>query len=136
VTENVYMGWGSEIVANTISALHEAGILIALDDFGTGYASLTNLKQFPIDCLKIDRSFVRDLRDPAIVSAVLSLGASMGMKVVAEGVEDVHQLELLGAMGCDLAQGYYFARPMPAAEVPTFLRNFAGRGTAKSQAAA
>ena len=136
VTENVYMGWGSEIVADTISALHEAGILIALDDFGTGYASLTNLKQFPIDCLKIDRSFVRDLRDPAIVSAVLSLGAAMGMKVVAEGVEDVHQLDLLGAMGCDQVQGYYFARPMPPAEVPTFLQSFARGGAAKSQAAA
>ncbi len=136
VTENVYMGWGSDIVANTIHALHEAGILIALDDFGTGYASLTNLKQFPIDRLKIDKSFVRDLRDPAIVAAVLSLGASMGMKVVAEGVEDIHQLELLGAMGCDQAQGYYFARPMPATEVPLFLRTFACPIADEAQAAA
>lgn len=66
-----------------------SAILIALDDFGTGW-SLSNLKQFPIDRLKIDKSFVRDLHDPAIVSAVLSLGSSMGMKVVAEGVEDIH----------------------------------------------
>lgn len=136
VTENVYMGWGSDIVGDTIRALHEAGILIALDDFGTGYASLTNLKQFPIDRLKIDKSFVRDLHDPAIVSAVLSLGRSMGMKVVAEGVEDAAQLELLGAMGCDHAQGYYFARPMPATEVPTFLKTFAGTMTDEAQAAA
>ena len=136
VTENVYMGWGSDIVGDTIRALHAAGILIALDDFGTGYASLSNLKQFPIDRLKIDKSFVRDLHDPAIVSAVLSLGSSMGMKVVAEGVEDIHQLELLGAMGCDQAQGYYFARPMPATEVPTFLSTFGAPITDETQAAA
>ncbi|WP_375459833.1 putative bifunctional diguanylate cyclase/phosphodiesterase [uncultured Enterovirga sp.] len=128
VTENVYMGWGSQIVGDTIRALHGAGILIALDDFGTGYASLTNLKQFPIDRLKIDRSFIRDLHDPAIVSAVLSLGASMGMKVVAEGVENIEQLEVLGAMGCDQVQGYFFARPMPAAEVPNFLELFSSDG--------
>jgi diguanylate cyclase (GGDEF)-like protein len=136
VTENVYMGWGSDVVADTIRALHEAGILIALDDFGTGYASLTHLKQFPIDRIKIDRSFVRDLRDPAIVAAILSIGASMGIKVVAEGVEDVHQLELLGTMGCDQAQGYYFARPMPATDVPKFLTTFGDSVAVGDQAAA
>ena len=136
VTENVYLGWGSDVVAETIRALHEAGILIALDDFGTGYASLTHLKQFPIDRIKIDRSFVRDLRDPAIVAAILSIGASMGIKVVAEGVEDVHQLELLGTMGCDQAQGYYFARPMPATDVPKFLTTFGDSVAVEDQAAA
>lgn len=125
VTENVYMGWGSQEVSDTIRALHDAGIEIALDDFGTGYASLTNLRHFPIDCLKIDRSFVSDLSDPAIVSAVLTLGASMGMKTVAEGVEDKVQLDLLRLMGCDQAQGYYFAKPMPAFDVPGFLISFA-----------
>jgi diguanylate cyclase (GGDEF)-like protein len=136
VTENVYLGWGSDVVAETIRALHEAGILIALDDFGTGYASLTHLKQFPIDRIKIDRSFVRDLRDPAIVAAILSIGASMGIEVVAEGVEDVHQLELLGTMGCDQAQGYYFARPMPATDVPKFLTTFGDSVAVEDQAAA
>ncbi len=136
VTENVYLGWGSDVVAETIRALHEAGILIALDDFGTGYASLTHLKQFPIDRIKIDRSFVRDLRDPAIVAAILSIGASMGIEVVAEGVEDVHQLELLGTMGCDQAQGYYFARPMPATDVPKFLTTFGDSVAVGDQAAA
>jgi diguanylate cyclase (GGDEF)-like protein len=136
VTENVYLGWGSDVVAETIRALHEAGILIALDDFGTGYASLTHLKQFPIDRIKIDRSFVRDLRDPAIVAAILSIGAGMGIKVVAEGVEDVHQLELLGTMGCDQAQGYYFARPMPATDVPKFLTTFGDSVAVGDQAAA
>ncbi len=97
---------------------------------------LSNLKQFPIDRLKIDKSFVRDLHDPAIVSAVLSLGSSMGMKVVAEGVEDNHQLELLDAMGRDQAQGYYFARSTPATEVPTFLSTFGAPITDETQAAA
>ena len=136
VTEHVYMGWGAEVVADTIHALHEAGILIALDDFGTGYASLTHLKRFPIDRIKVDRSFVRDLRDPAIVAAILSIGASMGIQVVAEGVEDVHELEVLGAMGCDQVQGYYFARPMPAADVPGFLSTFGEFFAAKAHAAA
>jgi EAL domain-containing protein (putative c-di-GMP-specific phosphodiesterase class I) len=130
------MGWGAEVVADTIHALHEAGILIALDDFGTGYASLTHLKRFPIDRIKVDRSFVRDLRDPAIVAAILSIGASMGIQVVAEGVEDVHELEVLGAMGCDQVQGYYFARPMPAADVPGFLSTFGESFAAKAHAAA
>ena len=65
VTENVYISWGSDIVGDTIRALHAAGIQIVLDDFGTGYVSLSNLKQFPIDRLEIDKSFVRDLHDPA-----------------------------------------------------------------------
>jgi len=93
-----------------------------------------HLKQFPIDRIKIDKSFVRDLRDPAIVAAILSIGASMGIKV--EGVEDVHQLEQLGAMGCDQAQGYYFARPMPATDVPRFLSTFGDSVAAEAQAAA
>lgn len=125
VTENVYMGWDSDEVGETIRTLHGAGIQIALDDFGTGYASLTNLKNFPIDQLKIDKSFIQDLNDPAIVAAILMLGATMGMAVVAEGVEDKIQLDLLRMMGCDQAQGYYFAKPMPAAQVAAFLKAFA-----------
>lgn len=124
VTENVYMGWSSDVVATTIHALHDMGILIALDDFGTGYASLANLRQFPIDRLKIDKSFVQNDSDAAIVKAVLTLGASMGMKVVAEGVEDGEKLEELRALGCDQAQGYYFARPMAANRVAAFLKSF------------
>jgi diguanylate cyclase (GGDEF)-like protein len=122
VTENVYMGWNTNVVSDTIKALHDAGVMIALDDFGTGYASLANLRQFPIDRLKIDRSFVQNPQDDAIVRAVIGLGASMGMKVVAEGVEREDQLEALKRYGCDQVQGYHFARPMPAAEVPDFLR--------------
>ena len=124
VTENVYMGWGAEMVADTVRALHKAGVMIALDDFGTGYASLANLRQFPIDRLKIDKSFVQNAEDAAIVKAVITLGTSMGMKVVAEGVEDQEQLDALAGYGCDQIQGYHFSRPMPAAMVPGYLERF------------
>lgn len=126
VTENVYMGWGSDLVSDTVRQLHDAGVMIALDDFGTGYASLANLRQFPIDRLKIDKSFVQNVQDEAIVKAVITLGSSMGMKVVAEGVEDAEQLAKLIAYGCDQVQGYHFSRPMPAADVPGFLAGFVG----------
>jgi len=124
VTENVYMGWGSEMVSDTVRQLHQAGVMIALDDFGTGYASLANLRQFPIDRLKIDKSFVQNAEDAAIVKAVITLGSSMGMKVVAEGVEDQLQLDALADYGCDQIQGYHFSRPMPAGMVPGFLAGF------------
>jgi diguanylate cyclase (GGDEF)-like protein len=126
VTENVYMGWGSEMVSDTVRRLHKAGVMIALDDFGTGYASLANLRQFPIDRLKIDKSFVQNVEDAAIVRAVVTLGSSMGMKVVAEGVEDQVQLDALAGYGCDQIQGYHFSRPMPAAAVPGYLERFGG----------
>jgi len=104
-------------------------VRIALDDFGTGYASLTHLKQFPVDDIKIDRSFVRDLAydagDAAIVAAVVGLGRSLGLRVVAEGIEDAAQAEILREMGCDEAQGYFYARPMPASRVPWFLGEMA-----------
>jgi len=124
VTENVYMGWGSDLVSDTVRRLHEAGVMIALDDFGTGYASLANLRQFPIDRLKIDKSFVQNGEDEAIVKAVITLGTSMGMKVVAEGVEDGEQLQALASYGCDQIQGYHFGKPMPAGEVAGFLKGF------------
>jgi diguanylate cyclase (GGDEF)-like protein len=128
VTENVYMGWGSDVVSQTVKRLHDAGVLIALDDFGTGYASLANLTQFPIDRLKIDKSFVQNEKDDAIVRAVINLGSSMGMKVVAEGVERPDQLATLQGYGCDQVQGYHFARPMPAGEVAGFIDAFPKRG--------
>lgn len=97
--------------------LHDLGVSIALDDFGTGYSSLVYLKHFPVDVLKIDRTFVADIGhdadDLAIVSAVVQLAYKLQMKVVAEGVETAQQCELLQANGCPLMQGYFFARPMP-----------------------
>ncbi len=105
--------------------LGSAGVTIALDDFGTGYASLSHLKRFPVDVIKIDRAFVGNLTgnrgDDAIVKAVLSLGQNLGIEVVAEGVETLTQATLLWEQGCELGQGYYFGRPMAAEAVSKFI---------------
>jgi diguanylate cyclase (GGDEF)-like protein/PAS domain S-box-containing protein len=106
--------------------LRRIGVLIAVDDFGTGYSSLSHLKQFPIDMLKIDRSFVSDLGrnadNTAIVGAVIRLAGALGLDVVAEGVEDADQADWLASMGCELAQGYFFARPQVAERIDVLLR--------------
>ena len=97
---------------------------ISIDDFGTGYSSLTYVKQFPVDRLKIDQCFIRNLandpNDSVIVRAIVSLGHSLELDVVAEGVESREQMQLLRFEGCHLMQGYYFAKPMPANEFVTF----------------
>lgn len=125
ITESVVFGPASDQVEATLQRLREAGVTTALDDFGTGHASLTHLKQFPIDNIKIDRSFIRDLLDDAddaaIVAAVVGLGKNLGMKLIAEGVETSAQVEFLAQHGCDLGQGYFFARPMPAEDVPAYM---------------
>ena len=108
-----------------LQALKEMGVQLALDDFGTGYSSLSYLKRFPIDTLKIDQSFVRDLTtdadDASIVSAVISMGKSLHMRVVAEGVETPEQLAFLREQSCPEGQGYYFSRPMAAKEFAILL---------------
>lgn len=125
VTETVLLGRRSEVASATLEQLHQQGVRIALDDFGTGYASLTHLKQFPVDHVKIDRSFVADLEhdaeDAAIVAAVVSLGRSLNLQVTAEGVETEGQVQRLRALGCNNAQGYFYAKPMAASQVPQFL---------------
>jgi EAL domain-containing protein (putative c-di-GMP-specific phosphodiesterase class I) len=130
VTETVLLGRDTDAITAALKQLHDAGVEIALDDFGTGYASLTHLQKFPVDVIKIDQSFIRglisDSGSQAITSVVLGLGHSLGMKVVAEGVETVEQARLLTASGCDQVQGYYFARPMPAADVPAFMMRWRG----------
>ncbi|WP_230531244.1 putative bifunctional diguanylate cyclase/phosphodiesterase [Microvirga roseola] len=117
VTETVFLGQGAEHVESALRMLSAEGIRIALDDFGTGYASLSHLKQFPVDIIKIDRSFVRDLAenpdDTAILQAVLSLGQNLGIATVAEGVETEVQVAFLRAQGCDLGQGYLFGKAAP-----------------------
>ena len=135
VTENVYMGRRASQVASTIRKIHSMGVQIALDDFGTGYASLMSLNKFPIDRLKIEKSFVQDRNGGAVVQAIMTLGSRLGMKVVAEGVEDASQLATLYAMGCDQIQGYYFAKPMPPQNVPEYVRKFANNGDTENYAA-
>jgi diguanylate cyclase (GGDEF)-like protein/PAS domain S-box-containing protein len=117
VTETVFLGRGAEQVERALYRLAAAGVRIALDDFGTGYASLSHLKQYPVDVLKIDRSFVsnieQDAGDAVIVDAIGKMGNSLGMEVVAEGVETQGQVDLLLARGCVIGQGYLLGRPQP-----------------------
>jgi len=109
-----------------IRALQEIGVRLAFDDFGTGYASLSHLKKFRLDVLKIDRSFVMGmLHDPddlAIVGATVALGKQLGLSVIAEGVEDADTADMLRRLGCNEAQGYYFGKPMPAADFTQMLQ--------------
>ncbi len=111
---------------DTLARLSALGVRLSIDDFGTGYTSLAYLRRLPINELKIDRTFVMDMlanaSSDAIVASVIQLGHSLGFSVVAEGVEDTDTLAALGARGCDLAQGYHIARPMPLAEVSAWLR--------------
>ena len=111
--------------AETLSALKTLGVHVSIDDFGTGYSSLSHLKRFPVDALKIDRSFVTDLPgdldDVAITKAILSIGKSLNMEVVAEGVENEEQLEFLRELGCDYVQGYFLSRPLPADELAVWM---------------
>ncbi len=117
ITETVLMD-ASPATLGILGRLRGAGVHLAIDDFGTGYSSLNYLKRFPVDALKVDRSFVnglgRDPEDSAIVAAVVSLGHALGLSTVAEGVETKEQLQQLRRIECDLAQGYYFAPPQPA----------------------
>jgi EAL domain-containing protein (putative c-di-GMP-specific phosphodiesterase class I) len=125
ITETVFLERNASHVVMALRQFREAGMRIALDDFGTGYASLIHLKRFPIDDIKIDRSFVQDLGQDAdsaaIVLAVIKLGESLGMNVVAEGVERPDQAEYLRANGCPQVQGNLYSAPMEAEHVPLYL---------------
>ena len=121
VTENVLLTRQGEQTGPALQRLRAAGIRVALDDFGTGYASLTHLRRFPVDVVKIDRGFVmqvgEDGEDAAIVRAVVALTAELGLEVVAEGIETLDQQAFLRAHGCGFAQGYLYSRPVPADQV-------------------
>ena len=128
LTESAVMRDAEKTIA-TMRELKAIGVQLALDDFGTGYSSLSQLKLFPFDKLKIDQSFVRGLADDpddlAIVTAIIAMGKALKMKVIAEGVETQAQWDILRALGCDEIQGYFVARPMPAAECERFARESA-----------
>ena len=120
VTEDILLT-DEQRVLDTFLRIQKLGVRLVFDDFGTGYASLSYLKKFPLDGLKIDRSFVRDLLtrsdDAAIVSSPIGLSKQLGLSVIAEGIEDRATADLLAAMGCEEGQGYFFGKPMPAAEL-------------------
>lgn len=140
VTESVALTGvtGDEPAFARLRALRDLGVRIAIDDFGTGYSALTYLKHFPVDTLKVDRSFVnglgRDPQDKAIVGAILAFGQALGLVVTAEGIETVEQLRELSSLRCDRGQGYYFARALPAADFEALLRD--GSEIARAVAAA
>ncbi|MTJ82311.1 MAG: EAL domain-containing protein [Telmatospirillum sp.] len=124
ITESVLMEFGGE-VERRLWALKDLGVRLAIDDFGTGYSSLAYLKRFPIDTLKVDQSFVRDIpgdsADMEIVGAIVGLARTLNLEVVAEGIETEGQLEFLRGLGCRTGQGYLFSRPRPAAEIGRLL---------------
>jgi EAL domain-containing protein (putative c-di-GMP-specific phosphodiesterase class I) len=126
ITESVLMQ-NAESTIQILQAIKHMGIRLAIDDFGTGYSSLSYLRRFPIDVLKIDQSFVRDLstdsNDAALVSAIISLGRSLKLNIIAEGIETQDQLDFLKANHCEEGQGYFFSR---AVEPRAFARILSG----------
>jgi diguanylate cyclase (GGDEF)-like protein len=131
ITESLLLT-DSEQTLETLHRLRDLGVRIALDDFGTGYSSLSYLRRFPFDKIKIDRSFMRDLTRKgdslAIIKAIIGLGHSLGMELVAEGVETEEQLNAVREQGCNEVQGFYFSPPMPPAAVQLLLETTGGRG--------
>jgi EAL domain-containing protein (putative c-di-GMP-specific phosphodiesterase class I) len=132
MTESVLMTDTEENLAQLVR-LKALGVSLAIDDFGTGYSSLAYLRRFPVDTLKIDRSFVERLGeqtdDAALANTIIQLGQSLGMSTVAEGIEEYGQLAALREMGCDYAQGFYFSRPVPAEEAGRLLLESSGTST-------
>ena len=124
LTESILISDTQSVLA-TVKRLKALGVQLSIDDFGTGYSSLSYLKRFEVDRLKIDQSFVRDLAtdrdDAAIVHAIIQMARSLELTTIAEGVEDEAALDRLRSYGCNVAQGYFFARPMPAQELLNYL---------------
>ena len=114
-----------DTASSTMRALHCSGVRISIDDFGTGYSSLSHLKRFPINTIKIDRSFIRDITidsdDAAIVSAIIAMAHNMGLRVIAEGVETREQLDYLKTLDCDEVQGFLFSPPIPHEDATEFV---------------
>jgi diguanylate cyclase (GGDEF)-like protein len=144
VNESVFMGGNDRAVPRAVEALRAQGILVALDDFGTGFASLTHLLSFPVDVIKIDRSFVdrlgSDQPSEVVVRAILEIARKLDMRVIAEGIETSQQVAMLRQFGCLMGQGYLFSRPVPADDATRLMRLFAQKlpsaGTARASATA
>jgi EAL domain-containing protein (putative c-di-GMP-specific phosphodiesterase class I) len=125
ITESV-LAADVDLVRGQLTELKDLGVRIAIDDFGTGYSSFGYLHQFPVDVLKIDRSFVMDLQavvsdEADIVRAIVQLATSRGLRTVAEGIEETVQADVLRELGCDTGQGYLYARPLAPADLATML---------------
>jgi predicted signal transduction protein with EAL and GGDEF domain len=125
ITERVFINERDDAIVKNVRELGAMGVRLSLDDFGTGYSALASIKRFPFTALKIDRFFIRSIRrstDVAPISnAVVSLGKALGLTVIAEGVETSLQADYLRRLGCDAAQGYYYARPQPAEQLSAYL---------------
>jgi EAL domain-containing protein (putative c-di-GMP-specific phosphodiesterase class I) len=130
ITETMMMVDPEDTVTK-LNGLKQLGVHLAIDDFGTGYSSLAYLKRFPFDRLKIDQAFIRDIAndadDEAIVTAIIAMARSLGVEVVAEGVETTQQLEFLRQHGCDLIQGYLYSRPLPVVDFAPWLLDWQRR---------
>jgi EAL domain-containing protein (putative c-di-GMP-specific phosphodiesterase class I) len=141
VTETAVVdeGLAGERARAELEKLHGLGVRIAIDDFGTGFSSLGQLRHFPIDMIKVDGSFVQgtvdDPKDAAITAHLVNLAHALGLVAVAEGIESAGQLDSLQDFGCDLGQGYLFARPMPAEQIKELLATATGTAAAKQELA-
>jgi EAL domain-containing protein (putative c-di-GMP-specific phosphodiesterase class I) len=128
LTESMLMG-NVEAAIDQLHQLKKLGISISIDDFGTGYSSLSYLKRFPVDILKIDRSFVKDIpeddNDMEITAAIIAMAQKLKLDVVAEGVETIEQVEFLQNNNCFIVQGYYFSKPVAEADIPVLFDQLA-----------
>ena len=125
LTESLLLA-NADVTLSVLRELKVMGVTLAIDDFGTGYSNFTSLRQFGVSKLKIDRSFIKDVatnpNDSAITAAIISMGKSLKLKVIAEGVETEEQMAFLRAHHCDEIQGYYFSKPLVVDQVPDMLR--------------
>ena len=134
ITESMLLG-DAELVNKTLHELSAMGIQLALDDFGTGYSNLAYLQRYPLDILKIDRAFLGDQKRSMLMGTILNMGKVLGLKVVAEGVETLAQVNWLIESGCDQMQGFYYSKPLPVAAITEYLENYSAPDALRNKAA-